>query len=242
MIVMVGTGHVFRIAETLSFIIKNIWPDAVLVELDENRLSALTSTVPTSGVKATNSSDLPKSYLRSAKYQDKLSSKNDTQTGGELLAAIQTAKLIGSQIVCIDRDAQMVMREMEDEMSAWEKVRYSWSAHTDNFFGLRKLNKVQNDFFTNEEAYLNHMRKKYPTFVRKLIDERNDFMAARIKEEASKYESVVIVVGDAHVEGICKMIPELDIRKIRLIDLLDQERLEKVKDAVWNSTLDEVNE
>ena len=34
MITIIGTGHVFNLAEPVSFIVKNTWPDAVLIELD----------------------------------------------------------------------------------------------------------------------------------------------------------------------------------------------------------------
>ena len=41
MITIIGTGHVFNLAEPVSFIVKNTWPDAVLIELDVSRYNAL---------------------------------------------------------------------------------------------------------------------------------------------------------------------------------------------------------
>ena len=44
MLLIIGTGHVFKIEEPISFIIKNSWPDAVLVELDEKRYQVMDRT------------------------------------------------------------------------------------------------------------------------------------------------------------------------------------------------------
>lgn len=238
MITMIGTGHVFRIAEPVSFIIKNLWPQAVLVELDQRRFDALTGvTGPPLPPTEENMKHLPKSYRRSAKYQNRVSEENETQTGGELLAAINTGKIVGASIICIDRDAEQVMREMESEMPFFERIRFSMSSISDNMPIKRRAKKTQKTTAEEAAANLESMRRKYPTFIRKLIDERDEHMAARIREEASKYESMVIVVGDAHVEGICAKLEGLSINKIRLADLLDPERRAKVKSDVWNDEL-----
>lgn len=235
MILMVGVGHVFHISDTVSFIVKNVWPQAVLVELDTKRYNSIMRPTPKgSEIKTEN---LSKSYRRAAKYQNRMASQNDTETGGEMIAAVQTANAIGADVVCIDRDAQAVMQEMDDEMTLWEKVRYSMSVYSDNIFGKSKIEKTQKDFSSHEMEYMDSMRKKYPTFVRKLIDERNVFMAGRIRSESLKYSNMVIFVGDAHVEGICSELSDLDIYRIRLAELIDPERLEKVKDAIWNDEI-----
>lgn len=229
-ITMIGTGHVFNIAEPVSFIVKHIWPQAVLVELDDRRYKVLTGEVSP----PTDTSGIPKIYKRSARYQDKVSADNKTQTGGEILAAINTGKLVGADIVCIDDDAEKVIMDMWAEMSFSERFRYSISVHTDNLFRKRKVDKTQKEFSANEEEYMADMRRRYPTFVRKLVDERNEHMATRIREAAGKYESIIVVVGDAHVEGLCGLLNELQIRKIRLSQLMNQDEMDKVRDEVWN--------
>ena len=37
MITIIGTGHVFNLAEPVAFIVQHTWPDAVLIELDMGR-------------------------------------------------------------------------------------------------------------------------------------------------------------------------------------------------------------
>jgi pheromone shutdown protein TraB len=45
---------------------------------------------------------------------------------------------------------------------------------------------------------------------------------------------MIVVVGDAHVAGIGKLLEDKEIRTIRLYELLDKESLDKVKSRIWN--------
>ncbi|MDR2845970.1 MAG: TraB/GumN family protein [Candidatus Methanoplasma sp.] len=229
-ITIIGTGHVFKIAEPVAFIVKNTWPDAVLIELDEKRYKSLTSEKQ----ERQDMRDMPKILRRSAEYQDKMSEKNDTRTGGEMLAAINSGILVGAEIICIDTDAEKVMTEMWEEMSFIERTRYNISGVWDALFnkrGQKKLTKVPS---ADDKDPVDIMRKKYPTLVRKLIDERNVFMADKIRKASEHRSNIIVVVGDAHVKGISKLLEDKEIRTIRLYEILDKESLDKVKSRIWN--------
>jgi pheromone shutdown protein TraB len=230
MITMIGTGHVFKIANQVSFIVKYTWPDAVLVELDERRYMALFSDP--SGKKGLDRS--PRLYRESAEYQNRISEINGARPGGELLAAIQAGRIVGAEIICIDKDAEQVMREVEEEMSFFERTRYSTSFFTDRLFRRNNINVAHKNFALDEERYVRNMRRRFPTLVRKLIDERNVHMSERIKEAMEKYNNIVVVVGDAHVKGICELLDGIGIEKIRLADMMDQESMNKIKARIWN--------
>ena len=88
MITIIGTGHVFNISEQIMFFIEQIWPQAVLVELDGSRLNALESTGEDAEQK--EEAELPWIYRSSAKYQPSMAKKYGTRTGNELLTAVQT--------------------------------------------------------------------------------------------------------------------------------------------------------
>ncbi len=232
MITIIGTGHVFNLAEPVSFIVKNTWPDAVLIELDVaryqylmNRQEGPAQEDETSGASAI--------YKQTAKYQQKMSEENGTQVGGEFLAAVNTGRLAGAEIIPIDTNAMQVLDEMWGEMSFKEKLRYRLSGISDSIGGMRKVEDVQTQFAQDEERYIEGMRRKYPTLVRKLIDERNEHMAEQINRASETHSNMVVVVGDAHVEGICRLLRDPEIRKIRLADLRDRERMDKVRSMVW---------
>ncbi len=232
MITIIGTGHVFNLAEPVSFIVKNTWPDAVLIELDVSRYQYLMNRQenPEQEDSAAGASAI---YKQTAKYQQKMSEENGTQVGGEFLAAVNTGRLAGAEIIPIDTNAMQVLDQMWDEMSFKEKVRYRLSGISDSIGGMRKVEDVQTQFAQDEERYIEGMRRKYPTLVRKLIDERNEHMAEQINKASETHSNMVVVVGDAHVEGICRLLKDPEIRKIRLADLRDRERMDKVRSMVW---------
>lgn len=232
MITIIGTGHVFKLAEPVSFIVKNTWPDAVLIELDVSRYNSLMKAQD-EGVRPEDQREMSAIYRQTAKYQQRMSEEYDTQVGGEFLAAINTGRLAGAEIIPIDTNAMQVLNEMWSEMSAMERLRYKLSGISDSIGGKRKVEQVQASFAEDEERYIEAMRRKYPTLVRKLIDERNAHMAEQINRASETYHNMVVVVGDAHVEGISRLLKDPEVRKIRLADLRDRERMDRVRDMVW---------
>lgn len=235
MITIIGTGHVFNLAEPVSFIVKNTWPDAVLIELDMSRYNSLMNSQKDDDI-PTEELEMSAIYRQTAKYQQRMSEEHGAKLGGEFLAAVNTGKLVGAEIIPIDTDAMRVMNEMWEEMSTGERIRYRMSGISDNIGGKKKVKRVQDSFAQDEQAYIESMRRRYPTLVRKLIDERNVHMAEQINKASENHSNMIIVVGDAHVEGICQLLKDPVIRKIRLADLMNKERMDKVRDMVWNGS------
>lgn len=235
MITIIGTGHVFNLAEPVSFIVKNTWPDAVLIELDMSRYNSLMNSQKDDDI-PTEEPEMSAIYRQTAKYQQRMSEEHGAKLGGEFLAAVNTGKLVGAEIIPIDTDAMRVMNEMWEEMSTGERIRYRMSGISDNIGGKKKVKRVQDSFAQDEQAYIESMRRRYPTLVRKLIDERNVHMAEQINKASENHSNMIIVVGDAHVEGICQLLKDPVIRKIRLADLMNKERMDKVRDMVWNGS------
>lgn len=249
MLTIIGTGHVFRIGESVSFLTRQSYPDAVCVELDDLRFHALTGDkealredlrargIDPDASQEERMKNAPPVYKQSAKYQEKMSAENRSSAGADMVAAIGAAKSVDAEIYRIDLDAQATMQKMWDEMSGMERFRYKMSGISDNLFGKRKVNKTQTDYSKDQEAYVENMRKKYPTLVRVLIDERNQHMSQEIIKVCAKHRNVVVVVGDGHVDGLLKLLPpELNPRVVRLKELMDNKRLNEIKTEFWEST------
>lgn len=248
MLTIIGTGHVFNISDAVSFLTRQSWPDAVCVELDPLRYHALTGdkealrqdmiergidpdATPEERMK--NASSV---YRNSAKYQEKISKQNKSTAGADMVAAIGAAKSVDAQVFCIDVDAQEALSRMWNEMSQSERLRYKFSGIADIIFKKSRVNKTQREYSKNQAAYIDDMRRKYPTLVRVLIDERNEHMSQEISKVCSTHRQVVAVVGDGHVDGLLKLLPEPEkIRVVRLADITDQARLKKLKDEFWGS-------
>jgi pheromone shutdown protein TraB len=236
MITLVGTGHVFKIAEPVAFIVKNIWPDAVLLELDQSRYNGLMSS------EQGERTDVPKNYKNLAEYQKRMAEEYGSKVGAEFLAAIGTGKTIGAVIELIDKDAKQTMEELRNEMPFFEKVRMGFSSLGDRVRSKKKADSAINSYMENEEEAIANTRKKYPTLVRKLIDERDLHMSAKIKEASAKYENIVVIIGDGHVEGIARLLDDESIRKIRLKTLMDTELMNSLRRELWSGRTEEGTE
>ena len=57
-------------------------------------------------------------------------------------------------------------------------------------------------------------------------------------EAAKTHSNMVVIVGDAHVEGICRLLGDAQVRKVRLADLMDRERMDRVRDMIWKGGQD----
>ena len=175
-------------------------------------------------------------YRQSAKYQERVSKDNSSSAGADMVAAIGAAKSVDAEIFRIDLDAQATMEKMWNEMSGGERLRYKMSGIADNLFKKRRVNKTQADYSKDQAAYIENMRRKYPTLVRVLIDERNEHMAKEISKVCSAHRNVVAVVGDGHVDGLLKLLPsDLEIRAVRLAEIMDDKRLKELKTEFWES-------
>lgn len=227
MITIIGTIHVVNIAEPIMFFIKHIWPDAVLVELDVTRFNALQG----------NSNDgddkVDRMFEHTAKYQQRLAENNRSSVGNEMLTAVQTGRLVGAEIGFIDDDAMRTLQRAWDAMTFGERFRYRFSMIRDRFKGQKDVQRIIDDSQYADQA-IEDMRRRYPNFVRVLVDERNEKMASQIRDYAKRFTNIVVVVGDAHVEGIADALSDLEVRKIRLADILDKDRLDKVRASLWN--------
>ncbi|MDD3398712.1 MAG: TraB domain-containing protein [Candidatus Methanomethylophilaceae archaeon] len=222
MITLLGTGHVFRIEEQTTFIIRSIWPDAVLVELDAMRYNALKNPRP---VEERESSKGPWIYRHVAKYQKRMAGEYGGTVGAEMLAAVEAGMTVGAAIEFIDSDSMETVNRLWQEMPLREKVRLLFSFMRGNKASKEDLETEFQNYSDNEELYIQQMRGSYPTLVEVLIDSRNQKMADRIRAAAQRHQRIVAVVGDGHVEGIASLLADLEPKTIRLKVLMDEESM-----------------
>jgi len=228
MITILGTGHVFRIHEQVSFIVKNSWPEAVLVELDPQRLRSMRSPPGKEEAKA------PWFYRMMAQQQLRLADEFGSEVGSDMLAAVEAAEKAGAELVLIDEYASLAVKKLLERMSGREKVRLLLSSMRGMLSSKKTVEKELGRFSEAEEDYIQDMRRQFPSLMSMLIDERNERMAAKIGSAAARYKDIVVVVGDAHVEGLAESLKDHEVRKIRLRDLLDPVKMEGIRCELWH--------
>ena len=236
MLLIIGTGHVFKIDEQVRFIIKNTWPDAVLVELDEKRFRVMDGTYE--HPKDQKPIKLPGIAKSLGKTQSRTASQFGTYAGLELLEACRAGKAAGAEVILMDGDVVEMLLRMWDEMSFIEKMRWRLSGTKDRRSSRKDVEETQKDFSDNEKEYMDEMRRRYPTMMRILHKERNEAMADKIAEASKRHDKMVAVVGDAHVEGIVELLPkDMDVRKVRLADIRDEQKIGKLMSDIWYERL-----
>jgi pheromone shutdown-related protein TraB len=206
--VLVGTAHVSQeSADLVRRVIETLRPDCVCLELDERRHAALRAPERFASLdlrevmRHRQLATLGVSLLLSA-YQRALGLKLGVMPGTELLEGARAAEAHGIPVRLADRDVQITLRR------AWRSLgffRRAWLAAS--LFGslfdraelgeddLRELR--QRDVLTN---LLEELSGAFPGLKTVLIDERDAYLAARLREAPGA--RVVAVVGAGHVQGL----------------------------------------
>lgn len=215
MITLVGTGHVFDIGARIKQIIDARSPQAVCVELDAGRYYGLTHPDEAGKLKE----KAPFFYRILADVQSQIAGQYGSEVGGEMLAAIESAREKKADILLIDKDARQMIMRMWKTMPLKEKARLFFSMFGGIFAKKTTVENELEKFQENPEEFFASLEKELPTIKRSLIDDRNEHMAARVREAASKYQNMVVIVGDGHVPGMSKLLADVSPEIIRLKQL-----------------------
>ena len=207
-IFLIGTAHISRESvDLVRQVIAGERPDCVCVELDEKRYEALAKR------KTWELLDLREIIRKKqlstllinmilASYQKRLGDQMGVKPGTELLEAVQEAEKYGIPVALCDRDVRVTLRRAWQSTSFWRKNYLLASIITSMFEETEitedKLRELKESDVLSE--LLAELGQAMPELKRVLIDERDTFLAEKIK--ASTGKRLVAVVGAGHVAGI----------------------------------------
>lgn len=208
-----GTAHVAAssVAE-VETTIRERRPARVLVELDTRRLEALRDP------EAWRKTDIVRIIkegkqhlfllqLYLASVQANLGRGTGVTPGAELLRAVQVADEVGAEVVLIDRDIAITLKRGFGALGLWQRLRLFYLLWMEVMTPADKDNpaKVDVEALLKSDA-ITQMTEEFarvaPPIKTALIDERDDFMASHIAEQAAKGQPLVAVVGAGHLAGI----------------------------------------
>ncbi len=220
-LVLIGTGHVFQIRDTIREAIEALGPDVVFVELDRGRLNALMHREKTGQMPAGKGGFV---QTRMQRFQQDVAKLYNAEVGGEMVAAVQAGQAAGAQVRLIDRLGQTTIRRAVKELTWRERGRAVGQLIKAGFArifpskgpGLEaELQKYQDD----PNAALDELKRQFPTIWRVVIDERDEHMAKAIRHGLMGATLGVAVVGDGHVGGIMERLSDVEITAYRLPDV-----------------------
>ena len=211
-LILIGTAHVSRqSAEQVKQVIETERPDSVCIELDAQRYQ---SVMENSKWKETDifkvikekKSSLLLMNLAISSFQNRLADQFSIKPGQEMIQGIASAKETGAELVLADRNIQVTFSRI------WSNIGFMGKAQllTSVFFSIfsketiseEDLEKMKSQDTLN--AVLNDFTQSFPRLKKPLIDERDQYLAQKIKDAPG--DKVVAVLGAAHVPGITKEI------------------------------------
>lgn len=211
-IILVGTAHVSkRSAEQVKQVIEAEMPDSVCIELDEQRYQSILDKdkwkkMDIFKVIKEKKATLLLMNLAISSFQNRIASQLGIQAGQEMLQGIESAKEVGAELVLADRDIQTTFARIWNNVGFWGKqkllleITYSiFSKETITEEDLEELKKQD-----TIHAILNEFTTSFPQLKVPLIDERDQYLAQKIKEAPGK--KIVAVLGAAHVPGVTREI------------------------------------
>ncbi len=213
-ITLIGTAHVSE--ESVLLVEKSIKekkPDTVCVELCESRYQSIkqkTKWENTDIIKIIKEKKvfLLLSNLILQSFQKRIASKLNVKPGAEILKAVETAEEQGAFIHLADRDIKITLSKIWRTIGIWEKIKllYHLIASMGDTEEIKKEdieNIKKSDMI---ESALQDIGKVHPVLKKILIDERDKYLAEKIRTAPG--QNIVAVVGAGHVPGIKKHIYE----------------------------------
>ena len=209
-VTVVGTSHVSGdSAKEVETVIEREDPDLVAVELDETRYQSLTGDSAWQDLDLAEAIREGKGFLLFtniilAIYQRQMGLEQE-KPGTDMLAAINAAEDKGINVALVDRDLNETMRRAREELSMTEKLKlmYSLLAAGEEMDAEELENGDIVDMLVEELA------EEYPSLSLTFLEERNEYMAEKLLEE--EFDNAVLVVGAAHLDGVCKRIKDRSI-------------------------------
>ncbi len=213
---LLGTAHVSKASiDAVNAAIDSGRFDAVAVELDDQRHKALTNP------DALAQLDLVKvirekktapfaANLALAAYQRRLAEQLGIEPGAELKAAATEAVARGLSMQLIDRDVGITFRRILQGLSWWDRAKLISSVAA----GLFASDDVSEDDIERLkegdmlESSFGEFARETPSLYASLIDERDQYMAAKLRERGDGAKHVLAVVGAGHLKGMAKYLAE----------------------------------
>ena len=207
---IVGTAHVSKESTALvKATIEEEKPDTVCVELCDSRFQSIRHKNRWQEMNITKVIKEKKTFLLLsnlllASFQKRIADKLDIQPGAEMIQAIDSADAIEADIILADRDIRITLSRIWRVTGLWDKLKIIFQLAL-SLGGVDEITEEDIEKMKQEDmlqSLLSEVEKSLPVLREILIDERDRYLAQKIK--MSPGNKIVAVVGAGHVPGIVK--------------------------------------
>lgn len=240
---LLGTAHVSQASvEAVRDAVGSGAFDAVAVELDPQRLQALTdpdalARMDLVQVIRNGKTALFAANLALAAYQRRLAEQLGIEPGAELKRAVLEARQRDLPVHLIDRDVGLTFKRASSRLGWWSRAKLGGgllaALFVDEEVGADDIEKLkQGDML---ESSFSEFASDSPELYESVIAERDRYMAARLRESHGQAREVLAVVGAGHLQGLARHLKD-ETRAPNAI-VAELESLPKKSDFPWFTIL-----
>ncbi|MDP6744026.1 MAG: TraB/GumN family protein [SAR324 cluster bacterium] len=207
-ILLIGTAHISQSSvDEVNEVIEQEKPDTVCIELCASRHQAMMDKDQWKNMDIFKVVREGKSFLLFANlimtaFQKRLGSQLGVKPGAEMLAAAEASERVNSELLLADRDVKITLQRTWRGMPFWGRMKVL-SQLLASLFVREEISKEEIEKLKESDALSEAMQMltdQSPDMKRILIDERDQFMAEKIRQAPGK--RIVAVVGAGHVKGL----------------------------------------
>ena len=207
-IYLVKTAHVSKTSiADVDECVEEVKPDAICIELDEQRYKRLEdpeawrNTDIVKVIKDGQVGFLMVNVILSS-FQKRMAKSLGSTSGGEMIEGIRLAKEKDIPLVLADRPIRTTFSRIWSKLGIKEKTKLL-SGIIASIFDNEEISEEDLAKLKEAdalEAALLDVSKEFPTVKEVLVDERDRYLAQKIKTAPGK--KVVAIIGAAHAKGI----------------------------------------
>jgi pheromone shutdown-related protein TraB len=210
--ILIGTAHISKLsAEEVKEVIEFERPDSVCIELDEQRYKSIMDGAKWKEmdiftvIKEKKATFLLMNLVISS-FQKRMAKQFGIKPGQEMIQGIESAEEVGAKLVLADRNIQITFARIWGGIGLWGKAKLATQI-IGSIFNTENITEEELENLKSQDtlnAMLNEFTVMFPKLKVPLIDERDQYLAQKIKDAPGS--KVVAVLGAAHVPGIIKEI------------------------------------
>ncbi|MBN2706391.1 MAG: TraB/GumN family protein, partial [Deltaproteobacteria bacterium] len=209
-IYLVGTAHVSaRSVSDVEETIRRVRPDSVAVELCPSRHQAMTRREQWQQmdivkiIREKKALFLLAQLILSAFYR-RLGQQLGIEPGAEMMAGIREAESLGAELVLADRPIDITLKRVWGYLGWWQKSKMVFHLLSGVLFSEEIDREMVEEMLNQDqlENLLGEFTNGFPEVKHRLIDERDIYLAQKIRQAPGN--SLVAVVGAGHLDGITR--------------------------------------
>ncbi len=213
-IYIVGTAHVSaQSVQDVRATVAAVRPDTIAIELCEPRYQGL---VKKNAWRNTNLFEVIRqgkatfllAQLAMQSFYRRLGKQLEVEPGAEMLAGAACAEETGAKLELIDRRIDITLKRVWRHLGFWSRIKL-FGVMVEAMFSSDEIDAKDIEALKKQdqlESLMGEMGKAFPEIKKRLIDERDIYLAQKLR--AAPGERIVAVVGAGHVPGMLVAIRE----------------------------------